>query len=119
MNQNLEIDSSIVFSDTAFVFCEYGSVESFSNFHDYSHPVAGSETDVFGRTRTNQILDTIPTQTKLNMIQEHKEHIKRETQEASGYKSLLGEPSIDLPESNNIVDMWKDLYESYTNADNE
>lgn len=37
LNKYLEVDSFIVFSDTTFVFCEFGSVEGFSDFSDYEN----------------------------------------------------------------------------------
>lgn len=42
LNENLQHDSTIIFTDTNFVFCEYGSVESFSKFDDYKAPTAGT-----------------------------------------------------------------------------
>ncbi|MBL0308200.1 MAG: hypothetical protein IPP77_00420 [Bacteroidetes bacterium] len=32
LNQNLDPDSSIIFSDSSFVFCEYGSAQPFADF---------------------------------------------------------------------------------------
>jgi hypothetical protein len=48
LNKNLEVDSSIIFGDTTFVFCEYGSVESFSDFEN---------------VYSQRVLDSIPSQT--------------------------------------------------------
>ncbi len=36
LNKDLQYDASIVFTDTNFVFCEYGSVEAYSQFTDQS-----------------------------------------------------------------------------------
>lgn len=79
LNTNLQHDATIVFSDTNFVFCEYGSVESFSKFHDYE-PIyisaaersAYSNVTSYGNIsggipyidpRKAKILDTLPIQT--------------------------------------------------------
>ena len=67
LNSRLEVDTSIVFNDTAFVFCEYGSVESFSNFNDYAHPVQGTGSDINGKVRSGNFSDTIPIQTSTNI----------------------------------------------------
>lgn len=48
LNKSLAVDSSIKFTDTTFVFCEYGSVESFSDFEN---------------VHSQRILDSIPSQT--------------------------------------------------------
>ena len=64
LNKSLKHDASIVYNDTNFIFCEYGSVESFSKFNDYesSLPIqTGSYLDP--RVNLKRILDTIPVET--------------------------------------------------------
>ena len=69
LNEKLEHDTTIIFTDSNFVFCEYGSVEAYSKFNDYEHPQPAniprptSYIDEFGNLRSLQILDTVPTHT--------------------------------------------------------
>ena len=59
LNENLQHDSTIAFTDNNFVFCEFGSVESFSKFqNELNVPGVGSI-----HARPKKILDTIPIQT--------------------------------------------------------
>lgn len=63
LNSHLEVDSTINFTDSSFVFCEYGSVESFSNFQDYVYSGHGSRSSLDGEVKINKQLDTVPIQT--------------------------------------------------------
>lgn len=64
LNQQLNHDTSITFTGDNFVFCEYGSVESFSDFHDRPlHPVLETGASMSGSVDGRKIFDTIPTQT--------------------------------------------------------
>ena len=85
LNSKLEHDPAIVLNDTNFVFCEYGSAESFSKFQNQGHNAnvspgsngyefqnserSGSFSPGFNGQGTirsygsNKILDTIPTKT--------------------------------------------------------
>lgn len=46
LNDTLAYDTSITLTGNNFVFCEYGSVDAYSKFQDYSHPVAGNVSGV-------------------------------------------------------------------------
>lgn len=64
LNENLQHDSTIVFTDTNYVFCEYGSVEAFSDFSDYKAPAKG--TAALGATvdpASNSLQDSVTYRT--------------------------------------------------------
>ena len=63
LNEKLEHDSTIAFNDSNFVFCEYGSVESFSKFSDYEHPSPERSVDMSGRGYSKSTLDSITLKT--------------------------------------------------------
>lgn len=46
LNDTLAYDSTLTLTGNNFVFCEYGSVDAYSKFQDYSHPVAGNVSGV-------------------------------------------------------------------------
>jgi hypothetical protein len=63
LNENLQHDSTIVFNDTAFVFCEYGTVEQFSNFQDYQMQVPERKSEVLNPTKPQKLFDTVQVET--------------------------------------------------------
>ncbi|HLP19130.1 MAG TPA: hypothetical protein VK174_02450 [Chitinophagales bacterium] len=64
LNRDLVRDSTIAFTyGDNFVFCEYGSVESFSKFDDYSHPVAGPVNTVNLDKLNDKAMDKTPAGT--------------------------------------------------------
>ncbi|HLP52470.1 MAG TPA: hypothetical protein VK154_16395 [Chitinophagales bacterium] len=64
LNRDLVRDSTIEFAyGDNFVFCEYGSVESFSKFDDYSHPVAGPVNTVNLDKLNDKAMDKTPAGT--------------------------------------------------------
>ncbi len=66
LNQNLEYDFTLNFTDTNFVFCEYGTVESFSKFTDQS-AYAVDRPSISGGSYTgaapHEIMDTVTRRT--------------------------------------------------------
>ena len=64
LNEDLQHDTTIVFTDTNFVFCEYGSVEAFSKFDDYKAPAVGTGgLGTYVDAKTNRIQDSVSFRT--------------------------------------------------------
>lgn len=65
LNKDLKVDSSIVFSDTTFVFCEFGSVEGFSDFSDYENKTVADRgvNHLYENGDAKKVPGNIPAQT--------------------------------------------------------
>ncbi len=67
LNSNLEYDSTIAFTDSNFVFCEFGSVETYSKFTDqvagYSVPMPSLSGGMYMGRNPHDILDTVTRRT--------------------------------------------------------
>ena len=60
LNANLEHDASIVFKDSFYLFCEYGSAIPYSNYQ-FDYNPSGVKTDIIEKPRSG--IDTLPVQT--------------------------------------------------------
>ena len=65
LNKDLNVDSSIVFHDTTFVFCEFGSVEGFSDFNDYENKTVADRgvNHLYENGDAKKVPENVPTKT--------------------------------------------------------
>ncbi len=63
LNEKMEYDPKIVLKDTNFIFCEFGTVEAFSKFSDYSNPEPARSVDIKSGDNNSGTSNTVPAKT--------------------------------------------------------